>query len=180
MTNYLIFDTETTDLFANIGRPLDKQPEAIEFFGLELIEDAGELTEGRTLGQLIKPKKPVTDETTRITGITQALVNDKGGFGHYAQTIKDFIESFDFVVAHNAAYDRDIINTEMLRIGMEVSWPEVLCTVEMTTWIKGFRLKLGNLHIELFGEDFPDKHRAEPDVRALARCFIELRKRDWI
>jgi len=177
----MIFDTETTDLMANIGRPIEHQPDCIEFFGLELIEgEDGELTEGRTLGQLIKPRKAITDFTKNLTGITNEMVRDKGSFAHYAQGIKDFIESHDLVVAHNAAFDMDIINTEMTRCGMSVTWPTVLCTVEMTLWIKGFRLKLGMLHIELFGEDFADKHRAEPDVRALARCYIELRKREWI
>lgn len=177
----MIFDTETTDLMQNIGMPIDRQPDCIEFFGLELIEGPeGELTEGRTLGQLIKPRKPVTDFTKNLTGISNEMLADKYSFKFYAPMIKDYIESFDLVVAHNCAFDKDIINTEMQRCNLEVNWPDCICTVEMTLWIKGFRMKLGGLHIELFGEDFADKHRAEPDVRALARCYIELRKRDWI
>lgn len=178
--NYMLFDTETTDLFDNIGRPLEKQPHCIEFFGLGLVEEQGELIEFNTLGQLIKPPSPVTDFTKNLTGISNEMLKDKGPFSHYANEIKEYIEGFDNVVAHNAAYDRDMTNTEFARLGMNVNWPTILCTVEMTLWLKGYRLKLGNLHIELFGEDFPDKHRAEPDVRALTRCFIELRKRDWI
>lgn len=176
----LIYDTETTDLMKNMGMPISAQPHIIEYFGLSVDESGAELVEVGSLGQLIKPPKAVTDFTTNLTGISNPMLWDKRNFEFYAPMIKDHIEKHDRVVAHNAAYDKDIINTEMTRIGMSVEWPEVICTVEMTLWIKGFRLKLGGLHIELFGEDFANKHRAEPDVRALHRCYVELRKRDWI
>lgn len=181
MIKTMIFDNETTKLTVNIGRPLDHQPDVIEFFGLELlVHEDGEVAEGRTFGQLIKPRKPVTEEITSITKITNVMLSGKEAFHFYAADIKEFIESFDQVVAHNAAFDMDVINFEYQRLDQSVRWPTVLCTVEQTLWLKGYRLKLGQLHTELFGEDFADKHRAENDVRALGRCFIELSKRGWL
>lgn len=177
----MIFDTETTDLLVNIGAPYDQQPDVIEFFGLGLeVNDDGELVEFRTLGQLIRPRKPVTAEITRITNITNVMLSDKDQFHVYAPKIKEYIESFDQAVAHNAAFDRDVITIEYARLQQKIQFPELICTVEQTLWLKGYRLKLGQLHTELFGEDFADKHRAENDVRALARCFIELKARGWI
>lgn len=177
----MIFDTETTDLTQNIGVPLDKQPDIIEFFGLGLeVNDQNELVEFSTLGQLIKPRKPVTPEITRITNITNVMLSGKEPFKFYAPEIKAYIEGFDQAVAHNAAFDKDIVDFEFGRLQINIKWPELICTVEQTLWIKGYRLKLGGLYQELFGEDFADKHRAENDVRALTRCFIELRRRDWL
>lgn len=181
MIKTMIFDNETTNLTVNVGRPLDDQPDIIEFFGLELlVHEDGEVAEGRTFGQLIKPRKAITEEITRITNITNVMVSAKEPFRFYADGIKEFIESHDQVVAHNAAFDMDVLNFEFKRLHQSIAWPTVICTVEMTLWLKGYRLKLGQLHMELFGEDFADKHRAENDVRALARCFTELHKRGWL
>ncbi len=70
----------------------------------------------------------------------------------------------------------------MLRAKQEFDYSKVrlICTVESTEHIKGFRLTLTKLHEHLFGEAFPSAHRAENDVRPLTRCFIELYNRGII
>lgn len=173
-----VFDTETTGLIDNIGRPLAKQPYTIEFFGVVVDHDTLEMTE--CYGTLVKPPITITDTITSITGVTNEMVKDAPTMSFVLPKIVDFLGSCDRIVAHNAGYDRDIIDIEMQRVGQTMKWPEVICTVEATEWLKGYRLKLGDLHLELFGADFADHHRAEPDTRALARCYIEMLKRGWV
>ena len=57
-------------------------------------------------------------------------------------------------------------------------WPKNhICTVEHSLHIKGYRLKLAQLHQELLGKGFENAHRAKNDVYALVRCFHALVER---
>lgn len=172
---HLVFDTETTDLIHNSSRPIAKQPQILEVFCLAL--DDG-LEEIESLHRYFDPGKPISKEITKITGITDETVKGAPLFRQACGDFKDIIESCDVVVAHNLSYDIGVTNFEFARIGQTVKWPaRKVCTVESTEHIKGYRLSLGNLHQELFGETFTGAHRAENDVRALARCYVELVKR---
>jgi DNA polymerase-3 subunit epsilon len=173
-----VFDTETTGLIDNIGRPLVKQPHVIEYFMVTADTDKMEL--GDSLSLLIKPPVTITAEITRITGITNEMVANSPYFREIAQQIADQIASHDVLVAHNAAYDRDMIIIEFERLGIDIKLPPLICTVEATEWLQGYRLSLGKLHEKLFGFDFADHHRAEADTRALGNCFLELVKRGWL
>ena len=173
----LVFDTETTDLISNSLLPLDQQPRVIEFYG-RLIEDDGKIIS--ELDFLCNPGHPLSPTTTRITGIKTADVKREPPFSHFAKQVKELINGAEAVVAHNLSYDFDILNFEFRRCGIfdDVVWPENrICTVESTEWYNGYRLNLTALHEHLFGEPFKDAHRAKSDVEALARCFVEMRKR---
>lgn len=168
----LVFDTETTDLIKNKLQPLDRQPHIIEFFGVSLDLEGNELY---TYHFMFDPGFKISDEVTRITNITPEMLVGKPKFKEHAEEIKAIIEKHDEVVAHNLSYDKSMIDFEMKRAGLEVEWPDLVCTVEATEHVKGFRLNLNALHELLFGEGFTGAHRAENDVRALANCFRELR-----
>jgi DNA polymerase III epsilon subunit-like protein len=103
------------------------------------------------------------------------MLADAPKFSEKAEELKALIESHDEVIAHNATFDMTMVDNEMKRCGLTVNWPTVICTVEATEFMKGHRLKLANLHELLFGEVFLGAHRAENDVRALARCLLQLR-----
>lgn len=169
----LIFDTETTDIIRNKLIPLDRQPQVIEFFGLTLEEEK----ETGSFNQLFDPGKKLSAEVKSITNIDDAMLVGKPKFAAHASEIRDFICSHDVVVAHNLSFDRTMIEIELRRCNLAIKWPRLICTVEATEHIKGHRLSLSALHEHLFGEAFAGAHRAEHDVRALARCFIELKKR---
>lgn len=169
----LLLDTETTDLITNSLQPLERQPRIIEFFGLSLME----LEEGGTLGFRCNPGIKIPEVVTNITGITDAMVADEPPFSTHAADVKRLIEAHDEVVAHNLSYDKAVIDIEMKRCGLTVDWPELICTVEQSIHYKGFRLSLAALYEFLFKENFTGAHRAETDVRAMARCFIEMRRR---
>lgn len=167
----MLFDTETTGLVKNSAIPLDSQPRIIELFALGL--DRGK--EANAYSQLFRSLKPLSERVTEITSITDEMLKGKPPFSDHAEGVKEMIESCDLVVAHNLSFDKAVIDYEMARAELEpVEWPQLLCTVEATEYIKGFRLSLAMLHEHLFGEGFEDAHRAENDVRALTRCYIKL------
>jgi DNA polymerase III subunit epsilon len=169
----LVLDTETTALIKNKLQPLDRQPRIIEFFALSL-DSAGE--ELDTFSYLFNPGIKIDDKITEITGIKQEMLDDQKPFSSIAQHILEVIEVHDEIVAHNMSYDKAVIDFEMKRLGKKVRWPELICTIESTEYMKGHRMNLRSLHEFLFGEPFENAHRAENDVRATAKCFLELRK----
>lgn len=178
----ILFDTETTDLVRNTGLPLEKQPKIIELYAkkLQLPVDAwGNKDEWETLGEfdmLFNPGMPIPEEVVKITHITDEMVKDAPSISEHWADIVDFFSGADHDVAHNLAYDRQIMAFEQARHGTgEFPFAKKgICTVEGTLHLKGFRLNLQALHEELFGEGFPEAHRAKNDVEAMERCFKQL------
>lgn len=182
----MAFDTETTGLIGNHTMKLDKQPELIEFYGCIVDLATGEI--GEAVNLLVKPVKPIKEgfdgsKITQITGIDDVLLEDEraSSFNTLKDIFYSFIETAPGVLAHNLSFDMEIMDLEFERRGMKVTWPNVrICTVEQTVHLKGYRLSLAGLHELLFGEAFPEAHRAKNDVTAMVRCAVELFKRGEI
>lgn len=171
----LVFDTETTALVSNSVLPEKHQPEITEYFGQIVQIPSMEVVD--QLEFFCKPRQPVSEEVTRITGITNDMLMNEKPFSAYSSLVARQVSSVDAVVAHNLSYDVHVVTTEFSRINQQSSliWPRrKICTVESTEWLKGYRLNLSALHEELFGEKFAGAHRARQDVEALTRCFCEL------
>jgi DNA polymerase III epsilon subunit family exonuclease len=174
----LILDTETTNLVTNHSMKLDQQPSIVEFCGWVVDLSTGEIED--ELDLLIKPPSGVTEETTKITGLTDEMLKDAPEFASVAHDIRTFIEGREVVIAHNASFDCEMLDLELERRGKKIAWPRVICTVEATIHLKGFRLKLADLYKMLFNEEFAGAHRARVDVQALTRCCVELFRRGEI
>ena len=168
----LLFDWETTGLIDSHLVPHKRQPHGIEFYGCLADLSTGEISE--ELDLLIKPPIPVSEEITRITGLDDATLADAPAMFHVFPQIQTLIERAPIAMAHNLSYDKELTDLEAERLQTSVSWPRLLCTVEATIHIKGFRLSLTALHEHLFGETFPAAHRARNDVMAMKRCVVEL------
>lgn len=175
-----IFDTETTGLVRNLATPLTRQPQVIEYFGLVLEGEGADLVEVECYGALINPGKPVSEEITRITSITNADLEPALSFAAHADRIAEQFASADVSVAHNFSFDRKMMEFEYQRLGRKFVFNKSCCTVIGTEHIKGHRQKMGDLYEYLFGERFEGAHRAESDVRALARIYVELLKRELL
>lgn len=174
----LVFDTETDGLWENMSTNLEKQPSIIEFCGTDIDIKKGKIYIQNTYNQLIKPPKPITEEITKMNGITNAMVAKSPSFKMVATDLRDLIERSDCVVAHNAAFDVGMMDIEMMRLGVtKVAWPRIICTVEATIFITGYRMTLSSLYEYLFKEKFEGAHRAAADVGALCRIVVELTKR---
>ena len=173
-----IFDTETTALLPVSIASDSLQPRLIEFYGCVVGDDDAILEEYEAL---VYPGHPLSEETTKITGLTDADLVAAPGFDRVADNIDSIIASCDMVVAHNLSYDMGVLDVEFGRLGRTVRWPSLkLCTVEQTVYLKGVRLSLSNLHEFLFSEKFEGAHRARVDVQALVKCFCHLRREDLI
>jgi hypothetical protein len=73
-----------------------------------------------------------------------------------------------------------MVTLECDRLGKKIKWPKTLDLVENSIFLKGYRLSLTNLHIELFGTDFAGAHAADTDVKMTIKCAIEMFKRGWL
>lgn len=179
MTRAFIFDTETTGLIPNLSLKDEHLPEITEFYGCTVDLDSGEVVSD--YGTLVKPKRSISDEIVAITGIDDELVKDAPSFNQVADDIQAAILSAPIIIAHNLSFDMDMVAVEFGRLGLELKWPDLkLCTVEQTVHRKGYRLSLGDLHTELFGEPHENAHRAKTDVDALVRVCGQLRKEGYI
>jgi DNA polymerase III epsilon subunit-like protein len=176
------FDTETTGLTKPRIIPLIKQPEIIEFYAAVVDLKSGEVD--RELELLIKPfDYPMSLFTIKETKtkIPNAELKDCPVFKEVAADVKTFLENCGCLLAHNLAFDKEMVNIEMERIKQTMTWPKQgICTVEQTCHLKGHRLTLTKLYDYLFKEKFDDAHRAKPDTQAMIRCAIELHRRDII
>ena len=170
----LVFDTETTGLISNSMIPLARQPKIIEFAAILLNDGEEEAKEN----WLFNPGERLNDEVKGITSLKDSDLVNAPPFAQLAPDIATLIEYADEVVAHNLSFDQAMVDVEMKRANVgPINWPQLICTVEATEYLKGFRLKQMDLYEHLFGEKFEGAHRAATDVKALSRIFIELRKR---
>jgi DNA polymerase III alpha subunit (gram-positive type) len=168
----LVFDTETTGLLNNRTLPLDKQPEIIEFNSVLVDLKTGDrLSE---IDELIKPIRAIPEDITKKNNITNDMVAERPPFPHFADLIQRTLETAPLVISHNVSFDTEMVEVEYQRLQRAIRWPRVLCTVEQTVWMTGYRLSLQDLHKQLFAEGFTGAHRAKADVDALVKCCIEL------
>jgi DNA polymerase III epsilon subunit-like protein len=186
MLRALLIDTETTGLLSTGMLQLDRQPSVIEFYGAYCTFSHGSYKINRALDLLIKPPTPFKEEGTRrknitaITGLTNAMLESQPVFAQVAKQIFEFIEAAPLVIAHNLAYDKEILDLEGKRLQRVINWPPGLCTIEQTAHLKGDRMKLEEMYVHLFKEKFSTAHRAKADVAALAKCCGELHRQGII
>ena len=107
----IAFDTETT------GLRHDEGDRIIEMGAVEMINH---IPTGRTFRTLINPKRPVSEDTVRITGITDDDLKDAPFFEHDC-VVDAFLEFAGdaVIVAHNAGFDRGFLNMELALCGRD-------------------------------------------------------------
>lgn len=177
----LLLDTETTGLIDNHTIKLEHQPHVIEFYSCLADLDTGGVID--EIDEIIRPPSSdsISEEITRITGITWEMVSNRPSFVDVSPRIVASIEAAPMIVAHNLSFDMEMIDLELERMGVKVRWPRrKICTVEQTIYVRGHRLNLSALHEMLFKEKFSGAHRAKVDVQALLRCCVELHRREMI
>ncbi len=103
------------------------------------------------------------------------------------RTFQNTLKTIDHKVAHNISFDNNVIINEMKRIQMETAlfqYKKGFCTMHSTTQYCKLPGKYGKykwpklieLHNILFACDFEGAHDAFDDVRALKKCFFELKR----
>ncbi len=160
---YVVFDLETTGL--------DLMNNGITEIGAVKLEK-GVITEQFT--SLIKPDYPITEEITKLTGITAEMVKDAPKI---STVIPDFIKFIEgaTLVAQNSEFDMKFIKRFASAEEYDIN-NEVLDTMDMARrYLPQLKQVKLNVLAEHFGIIF-HHHRALSDSYATAEVFIELMK----
>lgn len=121
--------------------------------------------------RLIRP--PRNDfRFTYIHGLTWEDVQDAGTFAEVWPEIADFIADAPFLVAHNAPFDRKVLNSCLEAAAIVADLPEFICTVQVARHKLQIKpAKLSNV-CAVLGIDL-NHHEALSDARACAKVLIE-------
>ena len=132
----------------------------------------GELHE--ELESLVRVERPLSRGIERFTGITQAMVDDAPPPAEVLPRLAEMLDG-RILVAHNAQFDRRVLQQAFERCDLKWPNPPVLCTVSMARRFaplagqRGLAKLAGSLGIEVEGV-----HRALVDARTCARIFCAL------
>ncbi|MGO7021341.1 3'-5' exonuclease [Rhizobium leguminosarum] len=151
----VILDTETTGLNHRSDEIIEIGAVAFTFNDDGAIGDIVGI-----YGGLQQPSRPIPPEITRLTGITDAMVE---GQLIDIQSLRTLIEPADLIIAHNAGFDRPFCEA-FSKIFTGKAWA---CSVSEIDWsARGFEgTKLGYL-VGQAGY-FHEGHRAVDDCHAL-------------
>lgn len=169
----IIFDSETSGLTLPSIASKVNQPRITELGAVR--------TDGQTiisqLSQLIYPECLITEEITKITGITNDMLKGQPTFAQYLPKLKEFFNGADMMIAHNAPFDRVMLELELLRANCtDFPWPaEIICTAQEYATVFGFNPHMKELYQKIIGEPLDQKHRALDDVIDLWSVLVKDR-----
>lgn len=162
--SYVVFDTETTGL-----HPF-KDDEIISL-GAVRLEKGLELKE--RFHRLVNPARPVSAKISRLTGITEEMLQDQPDVYSILLRFLDFTGP-SILVAHNACFDLAFINLKLGECDLRIINP-VIDTAMLTA---AFYPNLGEYSLEylarLFDLDLSLRHTALGDALITANLFMRL------
>ncbi len=184
---YLFFDTETTGIPRNYKAPvtdLANWPRVVQLAFMQTDEKGMVLAAEEFI---IKPEGFVIPaDAARIHGITTEHALAQGvPMGEALAEFMGCLQKSTALVAHNMAYDENVLGAEFLRAKMGNPLPKAkrVCTMQSSTnycAIPGpYGPKwptLGQLHMKLFGQEMKDAHRRAGGCAGLCEMLFELRK----
>ncbi|MDZ4761480.1 MAG: exonuclease domain-containing protein [Alphaproteobacteria bacterium] len=173
----VVFDTETTGL----------DPRSDRIIEVGCVEIVNLMRTGKTYSTRIDPERPVSDDTTRITGITDADLRGRPRFLDVVKPLLDFIGEAQ-LVAHNASFDRGFLNAELARLDHpQLSADRFVDSADLARKQKpgapasldAVCRRFSERICEAFGvsswEKARPRHGALLDAELLAVCYLELR-----
>lgn len=183
----LFFDTETTGK-ALMRAPLDHpaQPHIVQLAALLCDEDG---REAACVNLIVRPNRwSIPTEASDIHGITTEFAEKAGTpIGYVLDIFGGICQSANEVIAHNLDFDRFMHSLETTRHECTDFLPtKWFCTMKATTPICKLPgqygdykwPKLSEAYRHLFNEELVGAHDALADVRACARIYFELIKRE--
>ncbi|WP_185868798.1 DNA polymerase III subunit alpha [Blattabacterium cuenoti] len=183
---YLIVDTETTGLPISYNFPIthiDNWPRIVQF-SWQIHDNLGYLIEFKNF--IIKPDHyDIPFNAFKIHGITNDKAEKYGvDLDFVLCEFRNSLEKSQCLIGHNLEFDRKVIECEFFRKKREISFKKkkMLDTKEISVSyckLSGNRKKfkwptLSELYQKLFEEKIPNLHNSSNDVKATARCFLEL------
>ena len=164
--NFVIVDVETTG-----GSPKNSKITELAMYkydGEKIIDE---------FISLVNPEQEIPEFIVRLTGITDAMVENAPKFYEIAKQVLEFTEDCIFV-AHNVAFDYGMFRHEFKSLGYDFRLPH-LCTVRASRYVipghASYSLgKLSRaLEIEIVG-----RHRAGGDALATTKLFDLIYHKD--
>jgi DNA polymerase III epsilon subunit family exonuclease len=162
---WVVVDVETTGCSAYRG------DRVTEVAAVRLCGDGSVVDEFSTL---VNPGRPIPSFITRLTRITQSMVERAPRFGEVAAEVQRMLDRAVFV-AHNASFDWRFLSAELEWATGRPLCGRVLCTVRLARKVlpELSRRSLDSL-AWYFGVENEARHRAFGDARATADVFRRL------
>ena len=170
-SNFIILDIETTGLSRHIHK-------ITEFAGINVKwnKSAGEFRISDKFSTLINPLIEIPPFITKLTGITNEMVEDAPIFSDIAQDIRNFIGG-NTIVAHNTTFDFNFLNHNFKKREYTPLFNNTLCTCKLSRRIipdlNSHSLK--NM-CKYFSINNNQAHRAMSDALATKELFCKLYK----
>ena len=126
---------------------------------------------------LINPQKEIQPFVEKLTGINSKMLRNAPKFYEVAKRIVELTEDC-ILVAHNAAFDYRILQTEFRRLGFPFERKSI-CTVALSQKLLPDEpaYSLGKL-VRNLGIPFSDQHRAHGDAKVTLKLFELLLEKD--
>ena len=163
----IVWDTETTGIFPGDGHRI------VEIGAVEMV---GKVLTGKSFHTYIDPCRAMPRDAQNVHGLSSAFLTGQPVFEMVIDGFLAFIADSP-LVAHNAAFDMEFLNTELKRAGMPaIPQSRSIDTLEISRKINpGTKHTLDALcnryGIDLSGRT---KHGALVDAELLARVYVEL------
>ena len=162
---YTVFDTETTGLDPSGG------DEIISIGAVRIVN--GRLLRDDAFEQLVDPRRPVSLETIKITGIDPAMLQGLPTLDEVLPHFHSFCED-TVLVAHNAAFDMRFLQLKEERTGIRFTQP-VLDTLLLAAVAQpNINAQQLEALAERFGVDAIGRHTALGDAMMTGEIFLKL------
>ncbi|WP_323781892.1 exonuclease domain-containing protein [Thalassovita sp.] len=163
---FVVFDSETTGL-------LPHKDEIVQLGALRVVR--GKIVQGEALDMLVNPSMPIPPGSTKVHGITDAMVADAAPVDSAVRAFHKFSRDA-VIVAHNAPFDMAFMHRHGNRLGLGWDHP-VLDTVLVSAVLFGASENhtLDAL-CDRLGVEIPEaeRHSALGDACATARVLCRM------
>jgi DNA polymerase-3 subunit epsilon len=157
----VLLDCETTGGRATYHRIIE--------IGLLLIEEG---TLVKSWQSFVDPQRPIPPGITRLTGITQSMVNGAPTFAELADELLELLADRT-LVAHHARFDYGFLKQEFKRLGISYQ-DKPLCSVKLSRLLYPQFNRHGlDQIIRRFQLTINNRHRALDDAQMIHRFFLK-------
>ena len=164
---FVVFDTETTGLLPERG------DEICQIAAVRIVN--GRRVEGEVFDTLVNPARPIPLASTKVHGITDAMVKDAPQIAQAGAQFHAFAQGA-VLVAHNAPFDLAFLRRKAVEIGVNFDHP-VLDTVLLSAVVFG-QSEVHSLDAltHRLGITIPQeaRHTALGDTVATAEAFLKM------
>jgi DNA polymerase III subunit epsilon len=123
---------------------------------------------------LCRTSAPLRRGVQRLTGITQAMVDDAPSLEDVLPRVGELLQG-RVMVAHNAPFDRRVLRQAFHRVGLEWPDPPVLCTAALARAVLPLQRRRGlTVLADALGIEVDVAHRALADAETCGRVLCAL------